>query len=263
MSIARTQLVTPLLCGLIALASPEGTKAQGARRSSEAALVVGIWVGGDIAQLGSYSGPGTTPTTFVTSTFSASYSEGNDALIGIRYTHSFNSWLAAEGTAVLTSPLWTVRSAGFSDTSSVALGMPAGRTALFDVQSTGSAASSGFAEVHRVRVNTRTFSVRVLVSMPAQHTGLSAFVAAGIAALWYEPTTLLSVLGPGGARLSALSLGTRFAPNMGVGLRVNISQALGLRVEGDMWLPQLREGIAGDRFTVRNLSIQTSIGVLF
>ncbi len=196
-------------------------------------------------------------------TFIVSYSEGNDALIGVRYVRHFTSWLAAAGTLALTSPVWTVEFVGFSDSSSVALRATGGDTPALAAPATGFATSRGLAEFHREPVRTRMFSGRLQVSTPHERGRLEAFAAVGLAGVWYDPGSLLNVPAPGGGHLSALSLGTRLAPTLAAGLQLNLLPRLRLSIESEAWLPGIRDRVSGDHFTGRNLSVLTSIAAVF
>ena len=232
-------------CGLLALlvaGVPTIGRAQGFSQQDELALMVGRWIGADFFQRSTFANDPFEGTV----EFGSALKQGDAMLIGIQYSIFLRSWLATEVSAAYMSNDWTTT---------------AGRV-------TGGTLSGSSTIVSGVA--TVPLSVNLRARLPLMGRGPSPFVSVGAGAVFYEfarsnaPLVITTAGGvPIDTLLFDLDLGARLAPNVAAGVQYQITNKIGIRLEGRLWFTVLHDRISNERPVQKNAWLAISAGRRF
>ena len=230
------------MLALLVAGVPPTVRAQGFSQQDELAVIVGRWFGADFLQR----------TTFANDPFEGSVefgsalAQGDAMLIGIQYSLYLRSWLATEVSAAYMSNEWTTT---------------AGRITGGTLSGTSTIVSG---------VITIPVSVNLRARLPLMGRGPSPFVSVGAGAVFYEigrSRAPLVITTSGGIPLDTLlfdlDLGARFAPNVAAGVQYQVTNKIGMRLEGRLWFTVLHDRISNERPVQKNGWLAISAGRRF
>ena len=234
--------LTPFgLLALLVAGVPTIGRAQGFSQQDELALMVGRWIGADFLER----------STFVNDPFEgmielgSALKQGDAMMIGVQYSIFLRRWLATEVSAAYMSNDWTTT---------------AGRV-------TGGTLS-GASTI--VSVATVPVSINLRARLPLMGRGPSPFVSVGAGAVFYQfarSNAPLVVTTSGGVPIDTLlfdlDLGARLAPNVAAGVQYQITNKIGIRLEGRLWLTILHDRISNERPVQKNAWLAISAGRRF
>ncbi len=230
------------LLALFAAGVPPTVRAQGFSQPDELAVIVGRWIGADFLQRSAFANDPFEGTV----EFGSALTQGDAMLIGVQYSLFFQSWLAAEVTAAYISNEWTTT---------------AGRV-------TGGTLSGSSTTVSGVA--TIPVAVNLRARLPLMGRGPSPFVSVGAGAVFYEfarSNAPLVITTAGGIPLDTLlfdlDLGARFAPNVAAGVQYQVTNKIGIRLEGRLWFTVLHDRISNERPVQKNGWLAISAGRQF
>ena len=230
------------MLALLVAAVPPTVRAQGFSQQDELAVIVGRWFGADFLQR----------TTFANDPFEGSVefgsalAQGDAMLIGMQYSLFLQSWLATEVTAAYMSNEWTTTAGRVTD------GTISGQTTIV----------SG--------VTTIPVAVNLRARLPLMGRGPRPFVSVGAGVVFYDiarSQAPLVINTSGGIPLDTLlfdlDLGARFAPNVAAGVQYQVTNKIGMRLEGRLWFTVLHDRISNERPVQKNGWLAISAGRRF
>ncbi len=235
--LTRFGLLVLLVAGV-----PTIGRAQGFSQADELAVMVGRWIGADFLQRSTFANDPFEGTV----EFGSALTQGDAMLIGIQYSIFLQSWLATEVSAAYMSNEWTTT---------------AGRV-------TGGTLSGSSTTISGVA--TIPVSLNLRARLPLMGRGPSPFVSVGAGAVFYEfarSNAPLVITTAGGVPLDTLlfdlSLGARLAPNAAAGVQYQVTNKIGIRLEGRLWFTVLHDRISNERPVQKNAWLAISAGRRF
>ena len=230
------------LLALLVAGVPAIGRAQSFSQQDELAVMVGRWIGADFFQGSLFA-----EDLFVgTVEFGSALTQGDATLIGIQYSLFLQSWLATEVAAAYVSNEWTTTAGRITDGTLSGL----------------STTVSGVATV--------PVSVSLRARLPLMDRGPSPFVSVGAGTVFYEigrsnaPLVITTAAGvPVDTLIFDLDLGVRFAPNVAAGVQYQVTDKIGIRLEGRLWFTFLHDRISDERPVQKNAWLAISAGRRF
>ena len=231
-----------LLLALSAAIPENASHAQGLTHDHQLAVLFGRWNGDDfIARSVEVVDPVVGAVVF-----RSALRQGNGLLIGVQYTGYFSDWLALEAAVGYSSNEWTAIGGRVENGSIV------GTTEVLE------------------NVATVPFSLSAMARLPLSERGPNPFLSIGAGGVNYQfgrsnaPLRInLSSGPPIDTVLFDVNLGLRFAPNLAAGVLYRLTDKIGIRLEGRLWLTVLREQIADEYVWQKNTWLAISTGYVF